>query len=224
MFSVVWKLSLGFHEKQLRLRQSFQSARPIHIGGCIPQAPFGKGEHLEGLRLLRLILECHLLYLSPGVKRNKEEHTCLHTVLASRNAGIVHTVTALVAVEWSLAGLPSGIPHGVAVLDIEIAAAIVHRHTIVSVAGDTPEFCVLVEGIAACCIGDEREEILVSQIVDPRSWGLWIGNYVLAIVVIEMTILFLCHCLCSIFVGFLLIYYVELSSYEKQNAIFRLFA
>lgn len=223
MFSVVWKLSLGFHEKQLRLRQSFQSARPIHIGGCIPQAPFGKGEHLEGLRLLRLILECHLLYLSPGVKRNKEEHTCLHTVLASRNAGIVHTVTALVAVEWSLAGLPSGIPHGVAVLDIEIAAAIVHRHTIVSVAGDTPEFCVLVEGIAACCIGDEREEILVSQIVDPRSWGLWIGNYVLAIVVIEMTILF-SAIVFVVFCWFLLIYYVELSSYEKQNAIFRLFA
>ena len=65
-----------------------------------------------------------------------------------------------------------------------------------------------------------REEILVSQIVDPRPWGLWIGNYVLAIVVIEMTILFLCHCLCSIFIGFLLIYYVELNSYEKQNAIF----
>ena len=35
-----------------------------------------------------------------------------------------------------------------------------------------------------------------------------------------MTILFLCHCLCSIFIGFLLIYYVELNSYEKQNAIF----
>ena len=176
----------------------------LHIGGCIPQAPFGKGEHLEGLRLLRLIFERHLLYLSPSVKRNKEEHTCLHTVLASRNAGIVHTVTALVAVEWSFAGFPSGVPHGVAILDIEIATAIVHRHAVVSVAGDATELGILVEGITTCCVGDEGEEILVAQIIDPRPWGLRIGNHVLAIVVIEMTILFFCHCLCSIFIGFYL--------------------
>ena len=29
LFSVVWKLSFGSHEKQLRFRQSFQSARPM---------------------------------------------------------------------------------------------------------------------------------------------------------------------------------------------------
>ena len=29
LFSVVWKLSLGSHEKQFKFRQSFQSARPM---------------------------------------------------------------------------------------------------------------------------------------------------------------------------------------------------
>ena len=71
----------------------------LHIGSGIPEAPFCKGEHLEGLCFLRQVLERHLLNLCPGVEWNEEENACLHPVLAARDAGIVHAVAALVAVE-----------------------------------------------------------------------------------------------------------------------------
>ena len=62
------------------------------------------------------------------------------------------------------------------------------------------ELGILIERIPTCCVGDKREEILVTQIVDPRPWSLWICNHVLAIGVIKMTILFLCLCLFTIYI------------------------
>ena len=171
----------------------------LHVGGSIPEAPFCKGEHLEGLHLLSLVLQRHLLHLSPCMERNEEEHTCLHTVLTARDAGIVHAVAALVAVERCLARFPSRVPYGIAIFDIEIATAVIHRHTVVAVTGDATELGILVEGITTCCIGYEREEILVTQIIDPRPWGLWVSNHVFAIGVIKMTILFFCHCFFNVY-------------------------
>ena len=64
-------------------------------------------------------------------------------------------MTALVEVERRLTGLPSRVPHGVAVLDIEIAAAIVHRHVVVAIARDTAELGILIEGVATSSVGDQ---------------------------------------------------------------------
>ena len=124
----------------------------LHIGGCVPEAPFGKGEYLEGLHLLRLVLQRHLLHFCPGVQWHEEEHTCLHAVLAARDAGIVHAVAALVAVERCLARFPSRVPYGIAIFDIEIATDVIHRHTIVAITGDATELGILVERITTCCI------------------------------------------------------------------------
>ena len=124
----------------------------LHVGSSIPEAPFGKGEYLEGLHLLSLVLQRHLLHLSPCMERNEEEHTCLHAVLAARDAGIVHAVAALVAVERCLARFPPWVPYGIAILDVEIATAVIHRHTVVAITGDATELGILVEGITTCCV------------------------------------------------------------------------
>ena len=171
----------------------------LHIGSGIPEAPFRKGEHLEGLCFLRQVLERHLLNLCPGMEWNEEENACLHPVLAARDAGIVHAVAALIAVEWRLAWFPAWIPDGIAILDVEVATTIIHRYPVVAIAGETTELGILIERIPTCCVGDKREEILVTQIVDPRPWGLWVSNHVLAIGVIKMTILFLCHCFFNVY-------------------------
>lgn len=42
------------------------------------------------------------------------------------------------------------------------------RHVVVSVAGDAAQLGVLVEGIAAAGVGDQAEEVLVAEVVDPR--------------------------------------------------------
>ncbi len=166
----------------------------LHIGSGIPKTPLSEGEHLQVLHFFGVVLQSHLLNLSPSMERNKEEDTSLHTILAACDAGIVHTMAALIAIEWSLARFPTWVPDGVTVLDVEVATAIVHRYPVVAIAGDAAELGVLIEGVATSCVGDEREEILVAQIVDPRPWGLRVSNHVLAIGVIEMTVLFLCHC------------------------------
>ena len=124
----------------------------LHVGSSIPEAPFGKGEHLEGLHLLSLVLQRHLLHLSPCMEGYEEEHTRLYAVLAARDAGIVHAVAALVAVERCLARFPSRVPYGIAIFDIEIATAVIHRHTIVAITGDATELGILVEGITTCCV------------------------------------------------------------------------
>ena len=64
-------------------------------------------------------------------------------------------MTTLVAVEWRLAGLPSGVPHGAAIVDVEVAAAVVHRHAVVAVARQAAELGILVEGIAAGRVGNQ---------------------------------------------------------------------
>ena len=124
----------------------------LHVGSSIPEAPLCKGEHLESLHLLRLVLQRHLLHLSPCMERNEEEHTCLYAILAARDAGIVHAVAALVAVEWCFARFPPWVPYGIAILDIEIATAVIHWHTVVAVTCDATELGILVEGITTCCV------------------------------------------------------------------------
>ena len=61
-------------------------------------------------------------------------------------------MTALVRVEWSLARLPARVPHRAVVVDVEIASAIVHRHTVVAIAGDATELCVFVEVVTSGCV------------------------------------------------------------------------
>jgi hypothetical protein len=100
-------------------------------------------------------------------------------------------MATLVEVEWRLAGLPPRVPDSVAVLDIEIPTSIVHRYIIVAITGDAAEFGILVERIAAGGVGDEREKVLVAQVVNPWPWGLRISDDILAMLVVEMTITFL---------------------------------
>ena len=42
------------------------------------------------------------------------------------------------------------------------------RHVVVAVAGDAAQLGVLVEGIAVAGVGDQGEEVLVAEVVDPR--------------------------------------------------------
>ena len=71
-------------------------------------------------------------------------------------------MTALIAVEWGLAGLPSWTPHRVAVVDIEVTATSIHGHTIIAIAGDAAELGILIEVVATSGVRDEAEEVLVA--------------------------------------------------------------
>ena len=100
-------------------------------------------------------------------------------------------MTALVEVERSLTGLPSRIPYSITILDIEISTAVVHRYIIVAITGDAAELCILIEAVAASGVRDQREEVFIAQIVNPRPGCLRVSNNILAMLVVEVTIAFL---------------------------------
>ena len=102
-------------------------------------------------------------------------------------------MTALVEVEGCLTRFPTRVPYGIAILDVEIASTIVHRYVVVTIAGDTTELRILVEAITAGGVRDQREEILVAQVVDPGPRGLRVCDDILAMLVVEMTVTFLFH-------------------------------
>ena len=117
----------------------------LHVRSSIPQAPLFKREELKRLYFVALIGQRQLLYLSPGFQRNEEKHASFHAVFSACNAGVAHTMTALVEVERSLHGFPAGTPDGLPVIDIKIPAAIVHWNVVVAIAGNAAELSIFVE-------------------------------------------------------------------------------
>jgi hypothetical protein len=61
-------------------------------------------------------------------------------------------VAALISVKLCLGGLPAGIPHAVAVLDIEILAVHVGGNAVVTITCKSEKLCILIERIASACI------------------------------------------------------------------------
>ena len=127
----------------------------LHIGGGIPETPLLEREEFQRLGLCRLVLQRELLHLGPLLQRYEKEYSGLDTILTTRDAGVAHTMTALVEVERRLTGLPTWVPNGISILDVEVAPAIVHRYVVVAIAGDATELGILVEAVAASGVTDE---------------------------------------------------------------------
>ena len=163
----------------------------LHIRLRIPQAPFHEGIQLEPPGLVRRIAQCHLLHLCPCMQGHKEQHLGLQAFPGTCDTGVSHTVAALILVQGRLAGFPSGRPYLARLLfpDIEVAPAVIHGYIIITVAGDAAELAVLVERVASGRIADKGEEILVSQIIDPRERSGRLGDDKLPVCVIKETVL-----------------------------------
>ena len=69
-------------------------------------------------------------------------------ILSTGDACITHTMTCLVEIQWGAAWLEAWVPNGIAILDIEIAAIVVHRNVVVAITGDTAEFGIHIETIS----------------------------------------------------------------------------
>ena len=135
----------------------------LHIGCGIPETPLLEREELQGLGFRRLVLEGEFLYLGPLLQRHEEQYTGLDAILLTRDAGVAHTMTALVEVERGLTRLPTWIPYYclvsltpcLLVYNIKVSPAIVHRYVVVAIAGDATELGILVEAVAASGVRDE---------------------------------------------------------------------
>lgn len=127
----------------------------FHVGGGVPQAPFGEGEEFEPLHFAGEVFQRQFLYLAPRVQRHEEQYAGFDAVLGTGDAGVAHAVAALVEVRRRFARFPSGRPYRSAVVDVKVSSAAVHRHVVVAVAGDAAELGVLVESVSAGGVRDE---------------------------------------------------------------------
>ena len=102
-------------------------------------------------------------------------------------AGISHAVTALVTVKFCLGRLPAGIPDCVSILYIYVLSVAVVGNIIVTISCNAQKPCIFIKRIAAACVGDQRKEVLVAQIVDPGKRSLGSGDDILPVCVIEIS-------------------------------------
>ena len=138
-----------------------------HIVLRVPQAELHEAGQDHVLRGVGFIGQGNLVHF--GVKAHGHEALLggLQAVLFAGDDGIAHAVTAGILVQFGLNRLPSGVPDRAVVVNIEITAAVVHRHVVVPVAGDPAKARIPVEAIASGSVADDTEELLAAEIIDP---------------------------------------------------------
>ncbi len=68
-----------------------------------------------------------------------------------------------IKIKLCLGRLPTRIPYRVLILNIVIAPAPIQRAVIIAVAGQPKQFCILIEGIPACRIGNQTKKSLLPR-------------------------------------------------------------
>ena len=138
-----------------------------HIVLRIPEAELHKAGQDHILCSIGFIGQGDLMNLRVKAHGDKALLGGFEAVLLAGDHGIAHTVTAGVFVQFSLHRFPSGIPDGAVVIDIEIAAAIVHRHIVVPVAGNPAKARIPIEAVSSGGIADNTEKLFTAEIIDP---------------------------------------------------------
>ena len=98
----------------------------------------------------------------------------------------------LISVQIGLGWHPSGIPDGIAIFNIVVVSIAVERNIVITVSRQTKKLCIFIEAIATAGIGDQRKEILRTQIVDPWEWCLRRGNNIFFVRIIEISKFHVC--------------------------------
>ena len=155
----------------------------------VPEAPLSEREETEGFGGRALVGQNELLNLTVVALGHEEGSLGLQAVLLAGDDRVAHTVAAFVAVQLGLNRGPAGVPHGIAVLDVEIATAHINRNIVVTITGDAAQAGVLIERIAAGGVGNQREKAFHSQIVDPGIRSFRGSDDVLSAGVIKITVL-----------------------------------
>ena len=100
---------------------------------------------------------------------------------------VAKAMMALVGIERRLGRLPARVPDGIAVLDVVVASVLIERRIVITVTGQTQKFCIFVEAVSAAGVGNQRKEVLRSQIVDPRKRSLRACDDILFFRIIKMS-------------------------------------
>jgi len=138
-----------------------------HIIISVPQTELNEAEELDLLCSVGGVGQGDLVKLAGGTHRYHSGLGSGNAALCRGNLGIAETVTALVAVELSLDRLPAKRPYIAAVVYVEVTTACIGGNVVVAITGKAQKTSVLVEAITAGSVGEQTEEVLTAQIVDP---------------------------------------------------------
>src|SRR6516162_1579262 len=166
----------------------------LEVGGIvlrIPEAKLNCSEDRKVCGTLAMICNRELPDLKIFVERNEVPGTRLYASRARANDRVAQAMATEVILELSLSGLPGRRPEfaGIIVTDIDIAPAEIARGVVVAVAGNSPQARVTIEGISAGGIGDDAEISLAAQIVDPRQRRVRLRDYVLTMLLVEVSVI-----------------------------------
>ena len=141
--------------------------------------------------MVTLIGEGDHLNLGVPLHGDKVEDRGVQAAAASGDARVTHAVTGFKRVEVGPVREVRGAPNVSPLIDAEDSSPSVDGHIVVAVAQQAAHLGITVEGVAASGVGNEGEEVLGAQVVDPGVGGVWGGNNVLACCVVEVAVL---HC------------------------------
>src|SRR6478736_357776 len=154
----------------------------------VPKAELDEREQLDLLGARAFVLERDLMHFAGLATDGHEvEHFGAQAVAGTRDLRVAEAVTALVEAEFLLHRHERGRPAVPAVVDVEVAAAGIRRHVVVAIARQTTHLRVTVEAVPAALVRNEPEELLATQVVDPRVRGLGCRDDVFFTGVVEVT-------------------------------------
>ena len=153
----------------------------------IPEAPLNIRKYFEILFPAGFVLNIKKDHFAGVTHGNEVELADSYAVLGRTKAGVSHAMSALITVQLSLGRLPSSIPNSVFILYIYVLSVSVVGNVVIAIACDSQKSCILIKGITSACIGDQSEEVLVPEIVDPRERSSGSCNHILSIGVVEVS-------------------------------------
>jgi hypothetical protein len=154
----------------------------------VPQAELDEREERDRLGLVGRVGERDLLDLGGLAHRHEEERLDGQAAALARDARVPEAVAALEVVEIGLDRQPGRGPHVAAVVHVEVPATGVGRDVVVAVAREPAHLGVAVERVPAGLVGDEREELLRPEVVDPGVRRVGRRDDVLARLVVEVAV------------------------------------
>ena len=125
------------------------------------------------------------------VQRHEVAGVGLDAGIFRADGGVAHAVAAGVVLELVAGGLPGGGPEllGFIVAQVDVASAEVEGRVVVAVAGEPAQAGIAIERVASRGVGDNAEISLATKVVDPGQGGIGLSNHVLALHIVEKSVL-----------------------------------
>ena len=181
----------GFVINGVRLQLDLADGKvPLEVGAVVhrvPETEFHIREHVEHLFRVSLIFQRQPDKQAVVALRDQQRLRRRNAILLPLDHAVAETVTAGIAIQLRFRRLPARIPYGIAILDVDVEALLIERAVVVAVARQPAQPRVAVEAVAARRIGQEREKILASEVIDPRQRRARACDHVLAPLIVKET-------------------------------------